>query len=318
MPNSISSNSEGRWEREALKQIVKEMVREQRRARRWSVFFRFCFLLYLLLLLVLATPSCQFGGSTAHGRHTAVVKIEGMIADGTAASAEQVTSGLRAAFKAPGVAGVILQINSPGGSPVQAGIIHDEIRRLRELHPEIPVHAVVGDVCASGAYYVAAGADQVFVDKASMVGSIGVLIDSFGFTEAMAKLGIERRLYTAGKSKGFLDPFSPERPDEVAHVQELLDDVHRQFIQIVKDGRGDRLSENPDLFTGMVWSGEQSIALGLADELGNLRSVARDVIGAEKLLDYTPEISLLSRLADQLGASIAQHLELNLRSSQLR
>lgn len=318
MPNNISSNPDDRWERDALKQIAFELVREQRRARRWSIFFRLCFLAYLLLLLALATPSCQIGGGTAIGKHTAVVKIEGMIADGTAASAEQVTGGLRAAFQAPGVAGVILQINSPGGSPVQAGIINDEIRRLRDLHPDIPVHAVVGDVCASGAYYVAAGADQVFVDKASMVGSIGVLIDSFGFTGAMEKLGVERRLYTAGRSKGFLDPFSPEKPDDVAHVQQLLEDVHQQFIQVVKEGRGDRLADDPGLFTGMVWSGEQSIALGLADATGNIRSVARDVIGAEKLVDYTPEISLLSRLADQLGASVAQHLELNFRNGRMR
>jgi protease-4 len=318
MPNNISSNPDDRWERDALSRIAIELVREQRRARRWSIFFRLCFLVYLLALLALAAPSCQFGGGTAIGKHTAVVKIEGMIADGTAASAEQVTGGLRAAFKAPGVAGIILQINSPGGSPVQAGIINDEIRRLRDLHPDIPVHAVVGDVCASGAYYVAAGADQVFVDKASMVGSIGVLIDSFGFTGTMEKLGVERRLYTAGRSKGFLDPFSPEKPDDVAHVRQLLEDVHQQFIRVVKDGRGDRLSDDPGLFTGMVWSGEQSIALGLADATGNIRSVARDVIGAEKLVDYTPEISLLSRLADQLGASVAKHLELSLSNNRMR
>lgn len=314
MQNNISS-SEDRWERDALKQVAIEVVREQRRARRWNIFFRFCFLTYLVALLVFTVPSCQFGGGTTVGSHTAVVRIEGVIADGTANSANQIIDGLRAAFEAPGVAGVLLQVNSPGGSPVQSGIINDEIKRLRSLHPDIPLHAVVGDVCASGAYYVAAGADRIYVDKASMVGSIGVLIDSFGFTGTMEKLGIERRLYTAGQSKGFLDPFSPQKQDEIAHVQRLLDDVHQQFIQVVKDGRGDRLSDDPDLFTGMVWSGEQSIALGLADAVGSTRSVARDVIEAETLVDYTPQISLLARLADQLGASVAKHLGSSLRNS---
>lgn len=312
-----TNNSDDRWERDALKQIGFELLREQRRARRWNIFFRLFFLLYLVALLLFAVPSCQIGKKSAVGSHTALVKIDGVIAEGSPASAEQIVDGLRTAFEAPGVAGIILQINSPGGSPVQAGIVNDEIKRLRELHPDIPLYAVVGDVCASGAYYVAVAAEQIFVDKASMVGSIGVLIDSFGFTGTMEKLGVERRLYTAGESKGFLDPFSPEQPREIAHVRKLLDEVHGQFIRVVQEGRGDRLADDPRLFSGLVWSGEQSIALGLADATGSVHSVARDVIGAENLVDYTPQQGLFARLANQLGASLAQQLELRLRG-QLR
>lgn len=317
MANNTNKDSDDRWEREALKQVATELLREQRRARRWNIFFRLAFLLYLVALLVFATPAFLLGGKSAVGEHTAVIKIDGVISENSAASAEYVIEGLNAAIKAPGVAGIILQINSPGGSPVQSGIINDEIRRLRGLHPDIPIHAVVGDVCASGGYYIAVAADRIFVDKASMIGSIGVLIDSFGFTGAMEKLGVERRLYTAGESKGFLDPFSPEQPRDIAHVRELLEDVHRQFIQVVQEGRGDRLANDPQLFTGLVWSGEQSIALGLTDAVGNVHSVARDVIGAEKLVDYTRQVSLFSRLADRVGASLAEQLELRLRG-QLR
>lgn len=317
MADNSNSNPDDRWERDALKQVATELLREQRRARRWNIFFRLAFLVYLVALLVFATPALLLGGRGAVGPHTAVIKIDGVISEGAAASAEHILEGLNAAVEAPGVAGIILQINSPGGSPVQSGIINDEIRRLRGLHPDIPIHAVVGDVCASGAYYIAVAADRIFVDKASMVGSIGVLIDSFGFTGTMEKLGIERRLYTAGESKGFLDPFSPERPQELAHVRSLLEDVHQQFIHVVRDGRGDRLADDPQLFTGLVWSGEQSIALGLTDAVGSVHSVAREVIGAEKLVDYTRQVSLFSRLADRVGASIAQQLELRLRG-QLR
>lgn len=308
-----TNNSDDRWERDALKQIATELLREQRRSRRWNIFFRLAFLLYLVALLVFATPAFLTSTQSSVGEHTAVVKVDGVISDGAPASAEYVIRGLNAAIKAPGVAGIILEINSPGGSPVQSGIINDEIRRLRGLHPDIPIHAVVGDVCASGAYYIAVATDRIFVDKASMVGSIGVLIDSFGLTGAMEKLGVERRLYTAGESKGFLDPFSPEQPGDIAHVRTLLDDVHQQFIQVVQEGRGDRLVDDPSIFTGLVWSGEQSIALGLTDAVGNTRSVARDIIGAEKLVDYTRQVNLLSRLVDRVGASIAQQLELRLR-----
>jgi protease-4 len=306
-----------RWERDALRQVALEVVREQRRSRRWNIFFRLAILAYLVALLFVV-PSCQIGRKVAVGPHTAVVKVDGVIAEGTVASAEMIVEGLRAAFRAPEVEGVILQINSPGGSPVQAGIINDEIRRLRELHPNVPIYAVVGDVCTSGAYYVAVSADKIFVDKASMVGSIGVLIDSFGFTGTMDKLGIERRLYTAGESKGFLDPFSPQQPREIAHVKRLLNEVHTQFIDVVKRGRGERLADEPALFTGLVWSGARSIELGLADASGNVYSVARDVIGAEELVDYTPQLGVFARLADQIGASAARHLQTSLRGLQLR
>lgn len=316
MADDRSNTTEDRWERDALKQIALEIVREQRRSRRWNIAFRLALLAYLVALLF-AIPSCQFGEKAVAGPHTAVVRLEGMIAEGTVASAELVVEGLQAAFTAPEVAGVILQINSPGGSPVQAGIINDEILRLRARHPAIPVFAVIGDIGTSGAYYIAVAADKIFVDKASMVGSIGVLIDSFGFTRTMEKLGVERRLYAAGESKGFLDPFSPERPEEVAHARRLLNDVHAQFIQVVKQGRGDRLIDDPSLFTGLVWSGEQSVALGLADGTGNAHSVARDVIGAEQLVDYTPRLGLLARFAEQVGASVARRLALTLRGTQL-
>jgi protease-4 len=316
MTDDRHDTSDDRWERDALKQVALEVVREQRRTRRWNIFFRLAILAYLVGLLF-AVPSCQFGRETAVGPHTAVVRIEGVIAEGTAAGADPIVEGLQEAFAAPSVAGVILQINSPGGSPVQAGIINDEIQRLRSLHPKIPVYAVVGDLCTSGAYYVAVAADKIFVDKASMVGSIGVLIDSFGFTATMEKLGVERRLYTAGDSKGFLDPFSPVQPREEAHIQRLLNDVHDQFIRVVKQGRGDRLADDPSLFTGLVWSGEQSVALGLADATGNVYGVARDVIGAEALVDYTADPGILARLADRVGVSAARHLELRLRSPQL-
>ncbi|NLO80111.1 MAG: S49 family peptidase [Xanthomonadaceae bacterium] len=312
MASNIDRNNDDRWERAALERIATELVREQRRARRWNIFFRLAFLAYLIALLVFASPAFMLGSKSAVGRHTAVIKIDGVISEGSPASAESIIESLNAAIKAPGVAGIILQINSPGGSPVQSGIINDEIRRLRGLHPDIPIHAVVGDMCTSGAYYVAVAAERIFVDKASLVGSIGVLIDGFGFTGAMEKLGIERRLYTAGEHKGFLDPFSPVQSEDVAHVRTLLNEVHQQFIQVVRDGRGDRLADDPRLFTGLIWSGEQSIALGLADAIGSVHSVARDVIGAEKLVDYTRQVSLLTRLADRVGASIARQLETRL------
>jgi protease-4 len=309
--------NDDRWERDALKQVALEVVREQRRSRRWNIFFRLAILAYLVVLLF-AVPSCEVGRKVAVGPHTAVVRLEGVIAEGAPASAELIVEGLQAAFEAPEVAGVILQINSPGGSPVQSGIINDEMRRLRQLHPDIPLYVAVGDVAASGAYYVAVAADKIFVDKASMVGSIGVLIDSFGFTGTMDKLGVERRLYTAGESKGFLDPFSPEEPREVAHVRQLLNEVHGQFIQVVKEGRGERLADDPSLFTGLVWSGERSIELGLADGTGNVYSIARDVIGAERTVDYTPRMDFFTQLADQIGVSAARHLQQTLHRVQLR
>jgi protease-4 len=300
------------WERDALKQVALEAIREQRRARRWGIFFKLALLVYITALLLMTT-TCQLGAAGTTGPHTAVVSVDGIIMEGSPASAELLIEGLQAAFEAENVAGVVLRINSPGGSPVQAGMVNNEIRRLRALHPQIPVYAVVSDLGASGAYYIAVAADRIYVNRASLVGSIGVLMDGFGFTGTMEKLGVERRMYTAGQSKGFLDPFSPVQRRDVAHVNAILEDIHRQFIEVVKRGRGDRLVGGDELFSGLVWTGEQSIRIGLADELNDLHGVARDVIGAETLIDYTPSQDILSRFADRLGASAARELAVQVR-----
>jgi protease IV len=297
-----------RWEREALRDVALAVVQEQRRARRWGIFFKLLLIGYLTLLVVLLWPA-RFGEDKATAsRHTAVVSVSGPIMDESGASADRIIRGLQAAFRGEHVAGVLLRIDSPGGSPVQSGRINDEIGRLRLQHPEMPVYAVVGDLCASGAYYIAVAADRIYVDKASMIGSIGVMMNSFGLTEALDKLGVERRLFTAGENKGFLDPFSPLEPEHVVHVQGMLAEIHEQFIAVVREGRGERLPADADVFNGLVWTGERSIELGLADELGSIEHVAREVIGAERLVDYTPRESLLAALADRIGASAATRL----------
>jgi protease-4 len=234
------------------------------------------------------------------------VDLNGMIASGEESNADNIVRGLRDAFEHRNTRGVILRINSPGGSPVQSSYINQEIRRLRDKYPDIPLYAVVEDMCASGGYFVAAAADKIYVNEASVVGSIGVLSSGFGFVGAMEKLGIERRLHTAGEHKGFLDPFSPQSRTDKAHLQKLLTQIHNQFIQVVREGRGDRLGDHPDLFSGLFWTGEESIRLGLADELGSAGQVARDVIGVEQIVDFTPEVDVLERLAKQLGAGAAQ------------
>ncbi|HET7776834.1 MAG TPA: S49 family peptidase [Azospira sp.] len=242
----------------------------------------------------------------ADGRHTALVQLKGVIEAGGEASADKINAALRSAFEDKGTAGVILRINSPGGSPVQSGIINDEIRRLRSKYPDIPLYVVVEDVCASGGYYVAAAADRIYVDKASLVGSIGVLMDGFGFTSAMDKLGVERRLLTAGENKGFLDPFSPQDPKQKQMAQTMLAEIHKQFIDVVKKGRGQRLKETSDMFSGLVWTGARSIELGLADDFGTVNSVARDVLKAEKVLDYTQKENIAERFAKRFGADMVQ------------
>jgi protease-4 len=244
-------------------------------------------------------------GANPSQPHTAVVSIKGEIADGAEASAEFVVTALRAAFEDEGSQAVVLQINSPGGSPVQAGIINDEIRRLKAKHKK-PVYAVVEESCASAAYYIAVAADEIYVDKASIVGSIGVLMDGFGFTGLMDKLGVERRLMTAGVNKGFLDPFSPQTKNQRTHAQTLLDQIHKQFIQVVREGRGQRLKETPELFSGLFWSGEQAVNLGLADGLGNLDYVAREIVKAEEIIDYTRHDNVAERLAKRFGAAIGE------------
>lgn len=242
------------------------------------------------------------------GKHTALVEVEGVIADDSNASADNVITGLRAAFKDKNTQGVILRINSPGGSPVQAGYINDEIVRLREQYPDVPLYAVITDICASGGYYVAAAADKIYADKASIVGSIGVLMDGFGFVGAMERLGVERRLLTAGEHKGFLDPFSPARQEDIAHVQGMLKEIHQQFIATVQKGRGARLKESDDLYSGLMWTGEQSLEMGLVDALGSSSHVAREVIGAENIVDFTPHANYLDRFAERIGMALGEML----------
>lgn len=294
------------WERKLLEKLASDALIEQRRRRRWSVFFKLLGFAYLTMVLIVAIDWPNSNDGLPDGKkYTALVRLTGVIAARGSASAENIIAGLKAAYEDKRTAGVILLINSPGGSPVQAGIINDEITRLRKLHPEVPLHAVVEDVCASGGYYVAAGADNIYVNKASIVGSIGVLMDGFGFTGSMEKLGVERRLLTAGANKGFLDPFSPQSEQQKAHAQEMLGEIHQQFIKVVRDGRGKRLSDTPELFSGLMWTGARSIELGLVDDFGSLESVARDVIGEEAIRDFTVEPNFAEKLAKRFGAETA-------------
>ena len=293
------------WERDTLERLAFATLAEQRANRRWRIFFRFAWLSLIIVLLWTGAHKGGMGGANPSQPHTAVVAIKGEIADGADASAEWVVTALRAAFEDEGSQAVVLQINSPGGSPVQAGIINDEIRRLKEKHKK-PVYAVVEESCASAAYYIAVAADEIYVDKASIVGSIGVLMDGFGFTGLMDKLGVERRLMTAGVNKGFLDPFSPQTKNQRAHAQTLLDQIHQQFIQVVREGRGKRLKETPELFSGLFWSGEQAVELGLADGLGNLDYVAREIVKAEDVIDYTRHENVAERLAKRFGAAMGE------------
>jgi protease-4 len=293
------------WERDTLERLAFATLAEQRANRRWRIFFRFAWLALIVALFWTGAHKGGMGGANPSQPHTAVVAIKGEIADGADASAEWVVTALRAAFEDEGSQAVVLQINSPGGSPVQAGIINDEIRRLKEKHKK-PVYAVVEESCASAAYYIAVAADEIYVDKASIVGSIGVLMDGFGFTGLMDKLGVERRLMTAGVNKGFLDPFSPQTKQQRTHAQTLLDQIHKQFIQVVRDGRGQRLKETPELFSGLFWSGEQAVELGLADGLGNLDYVAREIVKAEDVIDYTRHENVAERLAKRFGAAIGE------------
>jgi protease IV len=294
------------WERGVLERLAMSAIKEQRRARHWSIFFKTLTFAYLFILLFLFMGWGSEKAETAlGGKHTALVEMTGVIAANSQASADNIINSLQDAFKDRNTQGVILRINSPGGSPVQAGQINDEIRRLRAKYPKIPLYVVVEDICASGGYYVAAAADKIFVDKASLVGSIGVLMDGFGFTGTMSKLGVERRLLTAGVNKGFLDPFSPLDPKQKVIAQKMLDEIHTQFIDVVKQGRGKRLKITPDIFSGLVWTGQKSIELGLADGLGSVESVARDVIKAKDIVDYTTHENLADRLARKFGAGVA-------------
>ena len=303
------------WERSVLEKVALKALDEQRRARQWSVLFKL--LWFAFFFLIFAAWMGWFGrpdkdslssGGSATGRHTAVVNLEGVIGIESKASAEKVMKGLNRAFKDANTAGVILRINSPGGSPVQAGIINDEIRRLRAKYPNIPLYAVIQDLCASGGYYVAVAADKIYVDKASLVGSIGVIMNGFGFTGTMDKLGVERRALTSGENKDFLDPFAPVNPAHVEHAKKMLGEIHQQFIDVVRKGRGARLKENPEIFSGLIWTGQRSIELGLADALGSTESVAREVIKAEKLVDYTPEENYFEQFSKRFGTTFGAAL----------
>ena len=295
------------WERQTLEKIALSAVKEQRRSRHWSIFFKSLTFIYLFLLLFYAMDWIGDEAS-ATGDHTALIDIQGVIGSEDEVNADDVISSLQTAFDNKHTKGVILRINSPGGSPVQAGLINDEIARQRKLHPKIPLYAVVEDICASGGYYIAAAADKIYVDKASIVGSIGVLMDGFGFTGIMDKLGVERRLITAGENKGILDPFSPVKPEQREYAQHLLDEVHQQFIDVVRKGRGQRLKETPEMFSGLFWTGETSIKLGLADALGSSEYVAREIIKQENIVDFTTREGFADRFARRFGAAAMNSL----------
>lgn len=300
-----------------LEKIALDGLKEQRARRRWGVFFK---LLGFAYVGVLIWGIFDLGGGDAIDgeRHTALIQMNGVIQAKGETDADTVVGALQAAFDDKNTAGIILRINSPGGSPVQSGIIYDEIRRLRGKHPEVQLHVVVDDVCASGGYYVAAAADNIYVDKASIVGSIGVLMDGFGFTEAMQKVGVERRLLTAGENKGFLDPFSPMDAQQKGYAQEMLTEIHGQFIDAVRKGRGKRLKETPEMFSGLMWSGAKSVQLGLADGFGTVESVARDIVKVENIRDYTVKQNFAERIAKRFGADMAESAVRALSRTELR
>jgi protease-4 len=319
MDQQQNENNTPGWERGVLEKLAMSAVTEQRRTRRWGIFFKMLMFLYLIAVGTMAFyPKFGKGLNSGDGEHTAIIDVIGVIADGEAASAESIIEGLRDAVKNEKTKGIILNINSPGGSPVQSAYVYDEIRRLKEKHPDIPIYAVVSDICASGGYYIAAAADKIYVSQSSMIGSIGVLMNGFGFVNVMEKLGIDRRLLIAGKHKALMDPFSPVKPGETQHMQTLLNEVHLQFIAAVKTGRGDRLKETDDMFSGLVWTGAQGIKLGLADDFGSVDTVARIVIGTKTKLNFTPQERLLDKIAGKLGASFGHALGTTFNSLIIR
>jgi len=298
--NPTASN----WERETLEKLVFATIKERRAARRWSIFFRLAFLTVLIVGLW-TYLGLSFGSDDENlGRHTALIEINGEIEAEGSGSADNVIPSLNKAFADAGSAAVVMRIDSPGGSPVQAGIIVDEIRRLKKGYPDKPLYVVVDEICASGGYYIAAAADKIYVNKASIVGSVGVLMDSFGFTGTMEKLGVERRLMTAGANKGFLDPFSPQSEKHREHAQEMLNEIHQQFISVVRAGRGARLKETPETFSGLYWTGAKAVDMGLADGFGTVDTVARDIVKAEDIVDYTAHEGLPERVLKKFGASV--------------
>ncbi|WAR45905.1 signal peptide peptidase SppA [Methylomonas rapida] len=301
--STTSHNNADGWEKEVLEKLAFSAIDEQKRARRWGIFFKFLTFAYLAVALALVVYP-RFEADISAGKpHVAVVDVMGMIAEGEAASADNIIQGLREAIEDKNTSGVILNINSPGGSAVQSAYVYHEIRRQKAQHPDMPIYAVVSDMCASGGYYIASASDKIYVSPASIIGSIGVVMNGFGFSNVLEKLGVERRLLTAGEHKALLDPFSPVKERETKHMQSLLDQVHQQFISAVKQARGDRLKETPEMFSGLVWTGEEGVKLGLADGFGSIDSVARDELGTEKTLNFTPQERLIDRLAGKFGAS---------------
>jgi len=303
-PSQPPGNPPINWEREVLEKLVFATIKEQRANRRWSIFFK-VFLLVVVFFAIASYFDIHLGGDAESlGRHTALIEIEGNIESEGSGAASVVIPALNKAFADAGSVAIVLHINSPGGSPVQAGMIVDEIQRLRKGYPNKPLYVVVDEICASGGYYIAASADRIYVNKASIIGSIGVLMDGFGFTGTMEKLGVERRLLTAGENKGFLDPFSPQSEKHKQHAQTMLKEIHQQFIEVVRTGRGKRLHETPEMFSGLFWTGARAIEMGLADDLGSVDSVARDVVKAEDVIDYTQHEGLPERVLKKFGAAV--------------
>ena len=301
------TNQDPSWEKDVVTKLAESSLNEQRRSRRWGIFFKLLTFAYLAVILFMFSRATSLTTASTAEKHTALVELNGVIADNEPANADSVVTALRDAFDAENSSGVILRINSPGGSPVQSGYIYDEIIRLRKENPDTPLYAVITDICASGGYYIASAADKIYADKASIVGSIGVRMDNFGFVDAMKKLGVERRTLTAGENKALLDPFLPINKDTTAHMQVMLSEIHQQFISAVKKGRGDRLDASVEgLFSGLIWTGESAVNIGLIDGLASSSYVAREVIGEEDIVNYTVKEDILERFAAQLGSTVAQ------------
>ncbi|MCX7082131.1 MAG: S49 family peptidase [Methylococcales bacterium] len=310
---------ESGWEREVIEKLALAAITEQTRARRWGVFFKSLVFCYLTIVLgITLYPVLKKDMGIDSKEHTAVIDVTGPIAEDKDANAASIIESLRNAVKDKQTKGIILHSNSPGGSPVQSAYVYEEIRAIKKQHPDLPIYAVVSDICASGCYYIASATDKIFVNPSSLIGSIGVLMDGFGFVDVMQKLGVERRLLTAGAHKAMLDPFSPPKTDETKYMQGLLDQVHQQFISAVKAGRGDRLIESPDMFSGLVWTGEAGVKIGIADAFGTEDYVAKDIIGAENRVDFTKQSRFLDKIAGKLGASFGHALGALIQSPNLR
>lgn len=296
------SDTDNQWEKDIISRLAESSLKEQKKARRWGIFFKLLTFAYITSILFLYSDPSLTNVKTDK-KHTALINVKGVISEDKEASANNIVSALREAFDDKNTAGIIMKINSPGGTPVQAGYIYDEIKRLKKINPDTPLYAVISDICASGGYYIASAADKIYADKASIVGSIGVRMDNFGFVDTMEKLGIERRTLTAGKNKALMDPFLPVNEESQSHLKTMLNEIHQQFITAVKKGRGERLKEVDGIFSGLIWTGERSVEIGLVDELASSSYVAREVIGAEDMVNFTVKKDLLERLAGRVGAS---------------